>query len=124
MADTIVLFKNFKDIFSGIAFSNCRDPTNINLVFSGLINNEFLQHHSATRRRSVSSLYLASDISSTGNDKDILESSTNEFKLHVCVTVGKSFVYMQKSSGDKVAPCGKPCVIERAVDRDDPMQTF
>ena len=82
------LFKNFKDIFSGIVFSNCRDSTNINLVFTGLINySEFLQHHSATKRRSVSSLYLASDISSTGNDKDILESSTNEVKSHGCKKV-------------------------------------
>ena len=46
---TIVLFKKFKDISSDSKFSNCRVPTNRNLVFSGLINNEFLQHHSATR---------------------------------------------------------------------------
>ena len=84
----------------------------------------FYNTHSATKRMSVSCLYLASDISSTGNDKDILELSTNEFKSHVCVTVGRSFVYIQKSSGDKIAPCGKPCVIERAVNRDDPMRTF
>ena len=93
----IVLFKKFKEIFSGNKFSNCRVPTSKNLVFSGLIRSEFLQHHSATRRRSVSSLCLASDISSTENDKDNLESSTNEFRLHVCVTVGRSFVYMQKA---------------------------
>ena len=55
VAGTIVLFKNFKNIFSGIDFSNCRDPTRINMVYSGLINNEFLQYHSATKRRSVSS---------------------------------------------------------------------
>jgi hypothetical protein len=86
----IVLFKKFKDISSDSKFSNCRVPTNRNLVF--LINNEFLQHHSATRRRSVSSLCLASDTSLTENDRDILESSTNEFTSLDCVTVGRSFV--------------------------------
>ena len=105
-------------------FSNCRVPTNKNLVFSGLINDEFLQHHSATRRRSISSLCLASDTSLTENDRDVLESSTNEFRSHDCVTVGRSFVYMQKSNGDKIAPCGTPWVIGRAADKDEPMRTF
>ena len=91
------LFKKFKDISSDSELNNCRVLTNRNFVFSGLINNEFLQHHSATRRRSVSSLCLASDTSLMENDIDILESSTNEFKLHDCVTVGRSFVYMQKA---------------------------
>jgi hypothetical protein len=123
---TIVLFKKFKDISSDSKFSNCRVPTNRNLVFLGLINNEFLQHHSATRRRSVSSLCLASDTSLTENDRDILESSTNEFRSHDYVTVGRSFVYMQKSNGDncKIAPCGTPWVIGRAADKDEPMRTF
>ena len=121
---TIVLFKKFKDISSDSEFSNFRVPTNRNLVFSGLNNNEFLQHHSATRRRSVSSLCLASDTSLTENDRDNLESSTNEFRSHDCVTVGRSFVYMQKSNGDKIAPCGTPWVIGRAADKDEPMRTF
>ena len=125
---TIVLFKKFfkkfKDMSSDSEFNNYRVPTNRNFVFSGLINNEFLQHHSATRRRSVSSLYLASDTSLIENDIDILESSTNEFILLECVTVGKSFVCMQKSNGDKIAPCGAPEVIGRAADEDDQCGLF
>ena len=120
----IVLFKKFKDISSDSKFSNCRVPTNKNLVFSGLMNNEFLQHHSATRRRAVSSLCLASDTCLIENDRDILESSTNKFRSHDCVTVGRSFVYMQKSNGDKIAPCGTSWVIGKAADKDEPMQTF
>ena len=93
---TIVLFKKFEDMSSDSEFNNCRVPTNKNFVFSGLINSEVLQHHSATKRRSVSSLCLASDTSLIENDIDILESSTNEFRSHYCVTVGRLFVYMQK----------------------------
>jgi hypothetical protein len=48
---TIVLFKKFKDISSDSKFSNCRVPTISNLVFSGLINNEFLQHAPAIRQQ-------------------------------------------------------------------------
>jgi hypothetical protein len=33
-------------------------------------------------------------------------------------------VYMQKSNGDKIAPCGTPWVIGRAADKDEPMRTF
>ena len=42
---TIVLFKKFKDISSDSEFSNFRVPTNRNLVFSGLINNELQAVH-------------------------------------------------------------------------------
>ena len=66
---------------------------------------------------------LGSDISSTKNDKDILESSTNEFRLHVCVTVGKPFVYMQKSNGDRITS-RQIMGYRRAADNDDPMRTF
>ena len=52
---TIVLFKKFKDMSSDSEFNNCRVPTKRKFVFSGLINSEFLRHHSSTRRRSVSS---------------------------------------------------------------------
>ena len=88
---TIVLFKKFKDISSDSKFSNCRVPTNRNLVFSGLINNEFLQHHSATRRRSVSSLCLASDTSLTEiswnrqqTSSDHMIASLLEGRLYIC----------------------------------------
>ena len=49
---------------------------------------------------------------------------TNEFRLHVCATVGRSFAYMQKSNSDRIAPCGTPWVIGRAANNDDPMRTF
>jgi hypothetical protein len=32
--------------------------------------------------------------------------------------------YMQKSNGDRIAPCGTPWVVGRAADKDEPMQTF
>ena len=108
---TIVLFKKFKDMSSDSEFNNCRVPTNKNFVFLGLINSEFLQHHSATRRRSVSSLCLASDTSLIENDIDILDSSTNEFKSH-----GR--LYICKKAMGKNSPLG------RTADEDEPMRTF
>ena len=106
----IDLFKNVKVISWGRADNEWRVPTKRNLVFSGLINNSFLQHHAATWRRSSSRLRRASVTSLIGNDKDNFESSTEQFKSHTCVIDGRSFVYMQNKSGDRMAPYGTPCV--------------
>jgi hypothetical protein len=69
-------------------------------------------------------LCLASTTSSIEKDKRIIESSTKESKSQACVIDGKSFLYMKKRSGDRIAPCGTPCAIGRTLDTDEPMRSF
>ena len=40
-----------------------------------------------------------------------LVSSANNINLNVLLTLGRSFIYIRKSSGPKTEPCGTPVVI-------------
>ena len=120
----IVFLKNVRDISFGRVFNNWRVATKRNLVLTGLTGNSFSQHHAATWHRSFSRLCLASTTSSIEKDKRIIESSTKESKSQACVIDGKSFLYMKKRSGDRIAPCGTPCAIGRTLDTDEPMRSF
>ena len=80
----------------GIAFSlgslgsSCCVPTIRNLVFLGLINSWFLQNQAATHLKSSSRTHSADLVSLIEKDKKILESSTQDSRLHTCGANGRS----------------------------------
>lgn len=75
----------------------------------------FAQHHQATLCRSYSSFSITESTSASGNDRNTCKSSTYGSRLQVPEAEGGSLRQMQKSSGERTAPCGTLCVISRGL---------
>ena len=119
----ISLPRNERVIDEGSFFNSWGVPIRRNLVFSGLISNSLVEHHLATRRRSSSRFALAEMVSLMEKDRKTLESSTYDSREVLRGDSGRSFMYMQKSKGESIAPCGTPWVRLRGEDKVEPIRT-
>ena len=107
---------------SGILLTICRDPSMRNVVLSGFIRRLLAQHHillaillkCAVRRA------LTPSASLTENNRYSFESSTYDSREHISGIEGRSFMYKPNNAGQRMEPCGTPCVVIRVSENCDP----
>ena len=81
------------------------------------------QHHIAILRKSAVRRALTSSASLTKNDRYSFESSTYDSREHISGIEGRSFMYKPNNAGQRMEPCGTPCVVIRVSENWDPKRT-